>query len=57
MSSLGEIRETVPEKCQICGVFAETRPYGPNGEQVCFECGMADLITTEFQANKFLFGE
>lgn len=30
-----------PEKvCELCGVKAETRPYGPNGERVCFACGM-----------------
>jgi hypothetical protein len=36
------ITETAPEKCDLCGVVAETRPYGPNGENVCFECGMKD---------------
>jgi hypothetical protein len=26
--------------CELCGKKAETRPYGPKGERVCFECGM-----------------
>lgn len=27
-------------KCELCGKTDETRPYGPNGENVCFDCGM-----------------
>lgn len=30
------------DKCQLCGEVEELRPYGPNGEQVCFTCGMLD---------------
>lgn len=26
--------------CDICNSKEETRPYGPNGENVCFGCGM-----------------
>lgn len=33
-------------KCELCGVEEETRPYGPNGEQICFDCGQKDLATT-----------
>lgn len=29
-----------PQQCDLCGKIAELRPYGPNGEAVCFECGM-----------------
>ena len=28
--------------CELCGKFAELCPYGPKGENVCFECGMKD---------------
>jgi len=28
------------QQCDLCGKIAELRPYGPNGECVCFECGM-----------------
>lgn len=31
-----------PATCELCGVAAELRPYGPNGERVCFACGMKD---------------
>lgn len=31
-----------PRKCELCGEVAETRPYGPHGEEVCFPCGMKD---------------
>jgi hypothetical protein len=30
------------QQCDLCGKIAELRPYGPNGECVCFECGMKD---------------
>ena len=29
-----------PQRCDLCGKTAETRPYGPTGENVCFSCGM-----------------
>lgn len=31
-----------PGRCELCGDVKETRPYGPNGEEVCFPCGMKD---------------
>lgn len=31
-----------PGPCELCGAEDETRPYGPNGENVCFDCGMKD---------------
>lgn len=36
------IREQRDEHCDLCGSFEECRPYGPNGENVCFGCGMKD---------------
>lgn len=27
------------DACELCGTQAELRPYGPNGERVCFPCG------------------
>lgn len=30
------------QTCELCGAEDETRPYGPKGEQVCFECAMKD---------------
>jgi hypothetical protein len=34
-------------KCALCGKVDELRPYGPNDEWICFECGMKDEKTTK----------
>ena len=34
--------EGTPAKCEMCGKLEELRPYGPNGERVCFDCAMKD---------------
>ena len=35
------IAEEIDKKmCEYCGKIAETRPYGRNNEEICFECGM-----------------
>ena len=36
------IEPEAPQTCELCGKTAECRPYGPKGEQVCFDCGMKD---------------
>jgi len=36
------IEATPDDVCDLCGDVAELRPYGPNGENVCFPCGMKD---------------
>jgi hypothetical protein len=43
--------------CFQCGKIAETRPYGPNEEEICFECGMKDKEQTERMMGIKLFGE
>ena len=43
--------------CEMCSEFAETRPYGPNGEYICFDCGQKNIETTQKMMNKVLFGE
>ncbi len=35
-----------PQQCDLCGKIAELRPYGPNGECICFECGEKNPETT-----------
>jgi formylmethanofuran dehydrogenase subunit E len=30
------------KRCQLCGEITETRPAGPNGEQVCHLCALKD---------------
>lgn len=42
--------------CALCGKIAETRPYGPNGEEICYECGMKDRAGTERMMGIKLFG-
>ena len=50
--------EAEPELiCFQCGRIAETRPYGPNGEELCYECGMKDVDTTNRMMGKVLFGD
>ena len=44
-------------KCELCGKQAETRPYGPNSEEICYECGMKDKKTTNKMLGIFLFGD
>lgn len=48
------IEEQDPEKCEMCGKEAELRPYGPNGENACFECCMQDEEAAKKQFEKRL---
>jgi hypothetical protein len=57
MSSRGIIAEQAPEACEMCGVIAECRPYGPNDENICFDCAMKDEATTERKMAAYIFGE
>lgn len=41
-----------PAKCEMCGKVEELRPYGPNGESVCFVCAMKDEEAAERQFKK-----
>jgi len=34
------IAKEAPGKCELCGAVAETRPYGPKGEEICIGCGL-----------------
>lgn len=42
--------------CELCGKTAETRPYGPGGKRICYECGKKDEKATERRMNEVLFG-
>lgn len=57
MSGLGIIQEESPQRCELCGVIDETRPYGPNGEEICFDCGMKDEETTRKKMAEYILGE
>lgn len=56
MSGRGIIQEESPQRCEMCGVIEETRPYGPNGEEICFDCGMKDEVTTTRKMEEYIFG-
>ena len=43
-------------ECELCGKIAECRPYGPNGESICFDCAMKYERTTVIQVGIRLYG-
>jgi hypothetical protein len=57
MSGLGFIAEEKEQVCEMCGSVDECRPYGPNSEQICFDCGMKDEETTKKKMVEYIFGE
>lgn len=60
MSSLGIIQEQEPECCEMCGKIDECRPYGPNDENICFDCAMATPESKAIAEKKmaaYIFGE
>jgi len=38
-----------PGRCEICGATDELRPYGPNGENSCFDCATKDGLEAATQ--------
>lgn len=48
------IAEEPPGRCELCGAVEETRPYGPNGKQICFSCGEKDPEGTKARYREFL---
>jgi hypothetical protein len=56
MTQKGIIFDEETRKCELCGKVAECRPYGPNGEDVCFKCGMKDEEAAKRQFSKSLHG-
>lgn len=57
MSEIGVISAQEPDTCELCGKFEETRPYGPNGEKVCFDCGMKDEEAAKRGFERLVLGE
>lgn len=57
MSGRGFIAVEPPQTCQHCGKETKCRPYGANGEQICWDCAQLDPATTERQMYRYLFGE
>jgi len=56
MSGPGFISPEETDVCQRCAKIEELRPYGPNGERICFDCGMLDPETTEKMMGQYIFG-
>ena len=54
MSGRGFIAVEPDQVCELCGKIDECRPYGPNSEQICYECGMKDIKTTEEKMRDYL---
>lgn len=46
--------EEAHDNCELCGKKADLRPYGPNHERICIECGDKDPETTERMMNEAL---
>lgn len=57
MSGLGFIAWEKPQQCDFCGRIEELRPYGPNGECICHDCGMKDKEAVKRGMDKHIFGE
>jgi hypothetical protein len=57
MSGPGFIAEEKDQVCEMCGVIAECRPYGPNNEEICFDCGMKDEDTTRRKMESYIFAQ
>lgn len=60
MSGRGIIAEEEPQVCEFCGKIDECRPYGPDDEQICFDCAMKDeesQAIAEKKMSKYIFGE
>lgn len=51
------IEAEADDVCQLCGKVDELRPYGPNGERICFDCGMKNPETTKKKFAEFCDGK
>lgn len=45
------------QTCELCGKVEETRPYGPGGKRICWDCGQQDKARTENNMNYHLYGK
>jgi hypothetical protein len=56
MSGRGLIQVEPDRECELCHKITECRPYGPKGEQVCFDCGMKNPEAAHRQMEKYIYG-
>ena len=52
MSTFRMVYEELPQRCEMCGTIAITRPYGLNREEICQECAKLDEAVTLIRANE-----
>lgn len=57
MSGPGIIAQEPEQMCEMCNKIDECRPYGPNDEQICFDCAMLDEDTTRRKMEQYIFGD
>jgi len=59
MSGRGFIAQQEDEMCEMCGKVDECRPYGPNDENICFDCAMNKVgeETVKKKMDAYIFGE
>lgn len=57
MSDTAVLRDPKRGKCELCGKRADLRPYGPMGEDICFECGMKNEALTSRRFIQTVFKE
>jgi hypothetical protein len=59
MSGKGFIAQQPDEVCEMCGKVDECRPYGPNDENICFNCAMTKVgeETVKKKMAAYIFGE
>ena len=59
MSGRGFIMQEPDTVCEVCGKIDECRPYGPNDENICFDCAMNKVgeETVKKKMDAYIFGE
>lgn len=60
MSGRGFIAPELETVCELCGKIDECRPYGPNSEQICFDCATSSPEMEEIVKKKmmsYIFGD
>ena len=60
MSGRGVIAQEPEQMCEYCNKIDECRPYGDNGEQICFDCAMSSperKTMAEQRMREYIFGE
>ncbi len=60
MSGRGFIASEPDQVCELCGKIDECRPYGPNYEQICFDCAQSTpemKSIAEKRMGEYIFGD